>query len=133
MAPGLQSRRRQSPLEPREEDVSPDPHGSVAPDYIHVPQAPRIERSPIASRGPANEWQMWGVYGVNKAGDRVGISNHTWSHLDAPFHLLPAGAGFDRLDPRHYLALRTRVVDLAHTGPGRRRPSRVWTITPVST
>jgi kynurenine formamidase len=90
------------------------------PDYIHVPQAPRIERSPIASRGPSNEWQMWGVYGVNHAGDRVGISNHTWSHLDAPFHLLPGGAGFDRLDPRRYLALRTRVVDLAHTGPERR-------------
>ena len=30
-------------------------------DYIHVPQAPRIERSPIFSRGPGNEWQMWGV------------------------------------------------------------------------
>ena len=93
-------------------------------DYIHVPQAPRIERSPIASRGPANEWHMWGVYGVNQAGDRVGISNHTWSHLDAPFHLLPAGAGFDRLDPRRYLALRTRVVDLAHTGPERRETIR---------
>src|SRR5919107_4908428 len=90
------------------------------PDYIHVPQAPRIERSPIVSRGPANEWQMWGVYGVNQAGDRVGISNHTWSHLDAPFHLLPSGASFDRLDPRRYLTLRTRVVDLAHTDPERR-------------
>ena len=89
-------------------------------DYIHVPQAPRIERSPIARRGPTNEWHMWGVYGVNQAGDRVGISNHTWSHLDAPFHLLPDGAGFDRLDPRRYLALRTRVVDLADTGPERR-------------
>src|SRR5688572_4167286 len=63
---------------------------------------------------------MWGVYGVNKAGDRVGLSNHTWSHLDAPFHLLPSGASFDRPDPRRYLALRTRVVDLAHTGPERR-------------
>lgn len=90
------------------------------PDYIHVPQAPRIERSPILRRGPGNEWQMWGVYGVNAAGDRVGLSNHTWSHLDAPFHLLPAGASFDHLDPRHYLALRTRLVDLAHTGAERR-------------
>jgi kynurenine formamidase len=89
-------------------------------DYIHVPQAPRIERSPIYSRGPGNEWQMWGVYGVNASGDRVGISNHTWSHLDAPFHLLPDGAGFDRLDPRRYLALRTRVVDLAQTAAERR-------------
>jgi kynurenine formamidase len=89
-------------------------------DYIHVPQAPRIERSPISRRGGGNEWQMWGVYGVNAAGERVGLSNHTWSHLDAPFHLLPSGASFDRLDPRHYLALRTRVVDLAQTGPERR-------------
>src|SRR3954471_9709489 len=89
-------------------------------DYIHVPQAPRIERSPIFSRGTGNEWQMWGVYGVNATGGRVGISNHTWSHLDAPFHLLTAGASFDRLDPRRYLALRTRVVDLAQTGAERR-------------
>ena len=89
-------------------------------DYIHVPQAPRIERSPICSRGPGNEWQMWGVYGVTDAGDRVGLSNHTWSHLDAPFHLLPSGASFDQLAPRHYLALRTRVVDLAETAPERR-------------
>ena len=89
-------------------------------DYIHVPQAPRIERSPIFSRGPGNEWQMWGAYGVTEAGDRVGLSNHTWSHLDAPFHLLPSGASFDHLDPRHYLALRTRVVDLAQTAPERR-------------
>jgi kynurenine formamidase len=89
-------------------------------DYIHVPQAPRIERRPIFSRGPGNEWQMWGVYGVNDAGERVGLSNHTWSHLDAPFHLLASGASFDRLDPRNYLALRTRVVELAHSGPERR-------------
>jgi kynurenine formamidase len=89
-------------------------------DYIHVPQAPRIERSPIFSRGPGNEWQMWGVYGVNAEGERVGLSNHTWSHLDAPFHLLPSGASFDHLDPRHYLALRTRVVDLAHSAVERR-------------
>jgi kynurenine formamidase len=89
-------------------------------DYIHVPQAPRIERRPIFSRGPGNEWQMWGVYGVNETGERVGLSNHTWSHLDAPFHLLPSGASFDRLDPRNYLALRTRVVDLAHSSPERR-------------
>jgi kynurenine formamidase len=90
------------------------------PDYVHVSGAPRIERRPIMSRGPANEWQMWGVYGVAESGERVGVSNHTWSHLDAPFHLLPDGASFDRLDPGHYLALRTRVVDLAASPPDRR-------------
>jgi kynurenine formamidase len=82
-------------------------------DFIHVPQAPRIERRPILSRDAANEWQMWGVYGVNDRGERVGLSNHTWSHLDAPYHLLPDGASFERLEPRHYLALKTRVVDLS--------------------
>lgn len=89
-------------------------------DYIHVPQAPRIERRPILARGPDNEWQMTGVYGVNDAGERVGLSNHTWSHLDAPFHLLPEGLTADRLDPAQYLALRARVVDLTGTGPERR-------------
>jgi kynurenine formamidase len=89
-------------------------------DYVHVPQAPRIERRPILSRGPGNEWQMWGVYGVDQNGHRVGLSNHTWSHLDAPYHLLPDGKSFDRLDPSHYLALRTRVVDLAASPADRR-------------
>lgn len=89
------------------------------PDYIHVPQAPRIERRPILSRGPSNEWQMWGVYGVAESGERVGLSNHTWSHLDAPYHLLPDGASFDRLERRHYLALRTRVVDLTRSAERR--------------
>jgi kynurenine formamidase len=91
------------------------------PDFVHVPQAPRIERRPILSRTAENEWHMWGVYGVNESGERVGLSNHTWSHLDAPYHLLPDGASFDRLDPGHYLVLRTRLVDLLLTGaPGRR-------------
>jgi kynurenine formamidase len=81
-------------------------------DYVHVPQAPRIERRPILTRGPENEWHMWGVYGVDDAGDRVGMSNHTWSHVDAPFHLLPEGPTFDRLDPGRYLASRARLVDL---------------------
>jgi len=85
------------------------------PDYVHVPQAPRIERRPILSRGPSNEWQMWGVYGVAQGGERVGLSNHTWSHLDAPYHLLADGASFERLEPRQYLALRTRVADLTRT------------------
>jgi kynurenine formamidase len=89
------------------------------PDYIHVPQAPRIERRPIFSRGPTNEWQMWGVYGVADSGERVGLSNHTWSHLDAPYHLLGEGASFERLDPGHYLALRTRVADLTRTSDRR--------------
>jgi kynurenine formamidase len=90
------------------------------PDYIHVPQAPRIERRPILARGGDNEWQMWGVYGVSERGERVGLSNHTWSHLDAPFHLLPDGSGFSGIDPRQYLALRTRVVDLTRSDSTRR-------------
>ena len=90
------------------------------PDYVHVPQAPRIERPEISRRGPDNEWQMWGVTGVGKDGAPLGISNHTWSHLDAPFHLLPDGLTFERLDPRHYLALDARVVDLTGTTPERR-------------
>lgn len=90
------------------------------PEFVHVPQAPRIERHPILARDASNEWQMWGVTGVSAAGERVGLSNHTWSHLDAPYHLLPGGATFNRLDPRSYLALRTRVVDLTGAAPERR-------------
>lgn len=89
------------------------------PDYIHVPQAPRIERRPILSRDSSNEWQMWGVSGVTTSGERVGLSNHTWSHVDAPFHLLPQGATFRQLEPRSYLALRTRVVDLTRSAARR--------------
>ena len=37
------------------------------------------------------------------------MSNHTWSHLDAPYHLLGDGATFERLDPKHYLARRCRA------------------------
>jgi kynurenine formamidase len=90
------------------------------PEFIHVPQAPRIDRHEILARDATNEWQMWGVCGVDASGGRVGLSNHTWSHMDAPYHLLPQGATFDRLDPRSYLALRTHVVDLTHTAPERR-------------
>ena len=36
---------------------------------------------------------------VTSDGERLGLSNHTWSHLDAPFHLLPQGLTFERLDP----------------------------------
>ena len=74
------------------------------PDFIHVPQAPRIERPRVLRRGGDNEWQMWGASGVTRDGDRTGVSNHTWSHLDAPFHLLGDGSTFEQLDPKHYLA-----------------------------
>jgi kynurenine formamidase len=90
------------------------------PDYIHVPQAPRIERPEISRRGTDNEWQMWGVTGVGKNGAPLGVSNHTWSHLDAPYHLLPDGLPFERLDPRGYLALEAHVVDLTRSSPQRR-------------
>jgi kynurenine formamidase len=90
------------------------------PDFIHVPQAPRIERHVLLARDADNEWQMWGVCGTDASGRRVGLSNHTWSHLDAPYHLLPHGATFNRLDPQSYLALRTRVVDLTRSAPERR-------------
>ena len=90
------------------------------PDFIHVPQAPRIERRTFCTRTPDNEWHMWTAGSVTSDGERLGLSNHTWSHLDAPFHLLPQGPTFERLDPRHYLALDARVVDLTGTGPGRR-------------
>jgi kynurenine formamidase len=89
-------------------------------DYIHIPQAPRIERRPILARGGDNEWEMSGVLGVDETGKCLGLSNHTWSHLDAPYHLLPDGASLDEIDPRQYLANRARVVDLAEPSAGRR-------------
>lgn len=89
-------------------------------DYVHVPQAPRIARRPIFARGGDNEWEMAGVLGVNEAGEQVGISNHTWSHVDAPYHLLADGASLDEIDPRHYLASRARVVDLTASDSERR-------------
>lgn len=91
------------------------------PDFIHVPQAPRIERRTFCTRAPGNEWHMWTAGSVTRDGERFGLSNHTWSHLDAPFHLLPDGATFERLDPRRYLALDALVVDLsASADPARR-------------
>jgi kynurenine formamidase len=90
------------------------------PDYVHVPQAPRIERRTFCTRGPGNEWHMWTAGSVSAEGERYGLSNHTWSHLDAPFHLLQDGATFERLDPRHYLALDARLVDLTASGAERR-------------
>ena len=90
------------------------------PDFIHVPQAPRIVRRTFCTRTPDNEWHMWTAGSVTLEGERLGLSNHTWSHLDAPFHLLPEGPTFERLNPRDYLALRARVVDLTHTGAARR-------------
>ena len=85
-------------------------------DYTHVPQAPRIERRVILARDAANPWQMRGVVGVDAAGGAAGVSNHTWSHVDAPFHRLAAGATLDHIAPAHYLASRTRVVDLTSGG-----------------
>ena len=90
------------------------------PDFIHVPQAPRIERRTFCTRNPDNEWHMWTVGSVTAEGERLGLSNHTWSHLDAPFHLLPQGPTFEQLDPRHYLALDARLVDLTRSDPARR-------------
>lgn len=90
-------------------------------DYVHVPQAPRIERRTIFARGADNEWEMSGVVGLDEAGACVGLSNHTWSHLDAPYHLLPEGASLDEIEPRHYLASRARVVDLTRSGAAARR------------
>jgi kynurenine formamidase len=90
------------------------------PEFIHVPQAPRIDRRTFCERGAGNEWHMWTAGSVTASGERLGLSNHTWSHLDAPFHLLADGLPFERLDPRHYLALDARLVDLTRTGPERR-------------
>jgi kynurenine formamidase len=89
-------------------------------DFIHVPQAPRIERRTFCTRNPGNEWHMWTVGSVTAEGERLGLSNHTWSHLDAPFHLLPQGPTFEQLDPRHYLALDARLVDLTRSDTARR-------------
>ena len=82
------------------------------PEFVHVPQAPTIERRTFCTRTPDNEWHMWTAGSVTADGERLGLSNHTWSHLDAPFHLLPQGPTFERIDPRHYLALDARLVDL---------------------
>jgi len=90
------------------------------PDFIHVPQAPRIERRTFCTRTPDNEWHMWTAGSVTAEGERLGLSNHTWSHLDAPFHLLPRGPTFEQLDPRHYLALDARLVDLTSSDKARR-------------
>ncbi|MGH9765235.1 MAG: cyclase family protein [Blastocatellia bacterium] len=84
-------------------------------DYVHVPQAPRIERRAIFARDGDNEWEMSGVVGIGAAGECLGISNHTWSHIDAPYHLLADGASLDEIDPRQYLASRARVIDLTQT------------------
>jgi len=90
-------------------------------DYVHVPQAPKIERRPIFARGADHEWEMSGVVGVNAAGECVGLSNHTWSHVDAPYHLLADGASLDEIDPRQYLSSRARVIDLTDSKATERR------------
>lgn len=90
-------------------------------DYVHVPQAPKIERRDIFARGGDNQWQMSGVVGIDPSGKCLGISNHTWSHIDAPFHLLADGAGLDQIDPSQYLASRALVVDLTQPkGPSQK-------------
>ena len=89
-------------------------------DYVHVPQAPRIERRPIFARDCENEWEMWGVVGVGQSGEQLGISNHTWSHLDAPYHLIADGTSLDEIDPMDYLVSMARVVDLSVSDSSRR-------------
>ncbi len=43
-------------------------------DYVHVAQAPRIERRDIFARGGDNEWQMSGVVAqVERSGARAYI------------------------------------------------------------
>lgn len=81
-------------------------------DYVHVPQAPRIERRIFLARDAAQPWHMRIVCGVTQEGEAAGVSNHTWSHVDAPYHRLANGATLDRVPPSHYLASRTRIVDL---------------------
>lgn len=105
--------RKSPPFRLMRVDLSPS-------DYVYVPQAPKIERRSIYSRNETNEWEMSGVVGVNTTGEYLGLSNHAWSHLDAPFHLLGDGAGLDEIDPRHYLASRARVVDLTQSKTSRR-------------
>lgn len=90
------------------------------PEYVHVPGAPKIERRAILTRGEGTEWQMSGVVGIGRDGSCLGVSNHTWSHIDAPYHLISDGAYLDEIDPRHYLASWTRVVDLTGSTPERR-------------
>jgi kynurenine formamidase len=90
-------------------------------EYAHVPQAPRIERRVILARDAANPWQMRGVVGLDAGGRALGVSNHTWSHVDAPFHRLASGATLDRIAPAHYLASRTRVIDLTASAAAARR------------
>jgi kynurenine formamidase len=89
-------------------------------DYVFVPQAPRIERRVIRTRGDDNEWEMSGVVGITEDGRCAGVSNHTWSHIDAPYHLLKDGVSLDEIDPRHYLVTLAKVVDLTRSGPDRR-------------
>ncbi|HKF58488.1 MAG TPA: cyclase family protein [Blastocatellia bacterium] len=89
-------------------------------DYVYVPQAPRIERRPIFARDGQNEWEMWGVLGIGQSGEQLGISNHTWSHLDAPYHLISDGASLNEIDPMDYLVSMARVVDLSVSDSSRR-------------
>src|SRR5919198_1301392 len=78
-------------------------------EYTHVPQAPRIERRVILARDGTNPWQMRGIVGVDTGGGvAAGVSNHTWSHVDAPFHRLAPRRTLGRLPPRPELPARAR-------------------------
>jgi len=93
----------------------------LSPKYfIHVPQAPTIERRAIFSRDEANPWEMQGTIGILD-GRPVGLSNHTWSHLDAPFHLFEDGESFDQIEPRKYLVSWAKVIDLTGTEDASKR------------
>ena len=78
------------------------------PDYVHVPQAPRIERPEILRRGGDNEWQMWGVAGVTRDGERTGCPTTPGRTSMRRFTFWATGPTFERLDPRHYSGGRCR-------------------------
>lgn len=99
-------------------------------DFVHVPQAPRITRRVFLARDERNPWQMRVVCGVTADGEPSGLSNHTWSHVDAPFHRLADGQTFERIPASHYLASHTRIVDL--TVPTEETAARRETIDDVA-
>jgi hypothetical protein len=89
------------------------------PDFIHVPQAPRIGGAPSA-RAPGQRVAHVDGRQRHGRGRAAAACRITLVPLDAPFHLLPRGPTFEQLDPRHYLALDARLVDLTSSGNERR-------------